>query len=131
MHRYTHPDGRIGGEFIKAVKDRGAKARLLLIDRNCRAAEERISIESPKDYDKGNRNTINKAILFKDNAAVENFYRKEDFFDGKVQLRFYNTPYAGVVIFRDLIFVEIYHLGHDGEGSGRKNNMRPCAGIGN
>ena len=32
----------------------------------------------------------------------------------------YQTPYVGMVLFDDIIFVEIYHLGNDGEKSEEK-----------
>lgn len=113
LHRYTHPEGNLGPEFIKAIAERNANARLLVLNRNCRAAKERMRIESPLEI-KSNKE---KALLYKDNLAVETFYNDNAFYDGKVQLRFYSTPYSGVVIFEDLIFVEIYHLGDDGEST--------------
>jgi len=119
LHRFTHPSRTIGAEFVKAVRNRNAKARLLLLNRSCRAADERMRIESPDDYASGKEN----AILYKDNVAVESFYREKDFFGGNVELKFYSTPYSGVMIFYDIIFVEVYHLGDDGESEADENTI--------
>lgn len=126
LHRYTHPDRTVGSEFVKAIKDRGAKAKLLLINRNCRAADERMRIESSEEYYTNKEH----AILFDDNVKVETYYRNNNFFNGQVELKFYSTPYSGVVIFEDLIFVEIYHLGDDEENLVDDNeNLEPINTI--
>ena len=58
LHRFTHPTRTIGADFVKAVRDRNARARLLLLNRSCRAADERMRIESADDYASGKENAI-------------------------------------------------------------------------
>ena len=110
LHRYVHPENKkgLGKIFVEAIQ-RGVEAKLLILKRSCSAAKERMRIES----DALNEDDYANAILSKDNIAVSEYFLKENEFADKVEIRYYKTPYVGMVLFDDVIFVEIYHLGDD------------------
>jgi len=104
LKRYVHPshqDG-IGEKFESAIRHENVTAKFLILDRYCRAAVERSKIES-----KGEKHL--NSLLFRDNKDVYDYWKKEK----NVEIRFYRSPYAGMVLFNDLAFVELYHLGDD------------------
>ncbi|MCX5886333.1 MAG: hypothetical protein NT096_10565 [Proteobacteria bacterium] len=110
LHRYVVSDVKKEGgtgKYFKAAINRGATARLLLLDQNCPAAIERVKIENPeKDFP--------NTVFYNDSVEVNNSYKEEKYRDCVLR-KFYKTPYVGLVLFKDEIFVELYHLGHDGE----------------
>lgn len=116
LNRYVHPDNEkgIGNIFYSAIKKEGVKAQLLLLNPYCSAAKERMKIESNVDIDRDG--SIEDAILFKHNRGVAKYYSN----NGHVDIKYYKTPYVGMVLFDDIIFVELYHLGHDGESKKEK-----------
>jgi len=113
LHRYVHPlrpkdKQGTGVVFEQAIKN-GAIARILLLDRESDAARERMKIESPEEYKKD----ISEAVLYRDSEAVETYYRGKELYGGRIEIFYYQTPYVGMVLFENCIFVEIYHLGED------------------
>ncbi len=112
LNRYVYPKNKKGiGEFFRrAVINNNCKAELLIFDRECKASHDRMKIESPADYERNYK----KATLYKDNEDVEKYYTSKQW-KGRVFIRKYRTPYMGMLIFDDMILVEIYHLGHDGK----------------
>lgn len=116
LNRYVYPDNEkgIGNIFYSAIKKEGVKAQLLLLNPYCSAAKERMKIESNVDIDRDD--SIEDAILYKHNRAVAKYYSN----NGHVDIKYYKTPYVGMVLFDDIIFVELYHLGHDGESKKEK-----------
>lgn len=93
-----------GDVFQKALRHRSTRACLMLLDVKSLAAEERCSIESP---DLGA-----DAILYRDSMRVCKRFPIDD--EKRVSVKFYKSPYIGLVLFDDLVFVEIYHLGTEG-----------------
>jgi hypothetical protein len=93
----------IGGAIKKAIEENGAKVRLLLLKRTCSAATERIKIESEGEPQEN-------IILLNDSVEVENYW-KDTLSEKGIELKYYETPYAGMVIFDDEAFIELYHLG--------------------
>jgi hypothetical protein len=119
LFRYVYPnsDRRIGNIFEEKILKDNCTAELLIIDRACKAAHERMKIETPTEYKKNNPNS---ALLYKDNGKViRKFSLKK--WNGKISLKKYKSPYVGLVLFNDMILVEIYHLGDDGEHRTNKN----------
>lgn len=110
LHRFVHPDHNdgIGKSFLKAIEKENVKAQLLIINPDCSAAQERMKVES-KIID-GN---YTEAILSIDSKDVVSYYKHEKF-NNKVEIKYYRTPYSGIVILDDILFLECYHLGHDG-----------------
>lgn len=109
------------GAYFKSAIERGGTARLLLLDQNFHAAKERVKIESPGEYFKN-------TVFYNDSVEVNNFY-KQGQYTQKVKIKYYKTPYVGMVLFRDRIFVELYHLGHDGEKDEKAKKRTICGRV--
>lgn len=112
---HKNKKGKIGYAFLQAIKN-GTTAKLLILDRKCSAANERMSIESKDEYKKDKT----KAVLYEDNKIVQELCENEPLYKKSVELAFYKTPYTGIVIFNDRLFVENYTLGDDGEENNDK-----------
>ena len=107
LRSYVDPDKGGTGRAFEAAMGRGAEARLLLLNPNSQAGRQRMAIESPGV-------PSNKTTLCQDSQEVAKKYAGDEWKE-KVKIRYYSTPYFGMVLFPDRAFVEIYHLGHDGE----------------
>ena len=106
LRRYTDPEKGISGFAFREAVERGVVAQLLQLDPKCAAAKERVRIESPgKNFE--------TTPFFKDGAWVRLSYEDRP----NVSFRKYATPYVGAVLLPNMAFVEIYHLGNDGEGA--------------
>ncbi len=118
LNRFIYPENKrgIGDVFEQVLSTHDCKAELLIFDRDCQAAHDRMKIETYGDYKKGPKYTL----LYKDNENVEKYYSKKKWKD-RITIKKYSTPYMGMVIFNDMILVEIYHLGDDGEEKTDKN----------
>jgi len=116
LKRFVIPDeDKPIGKAFKAAIDEGATAKLLLLDRECQAARERTSIESP---DKPHKDSL----LVTDNQKVVREYTHDEY-KGKVDIRYYETPYFGMVLFEDEAFVETYNLGTEISGESLKEGF--------
>jgi hypothetical protein len=89
----------LGSVFELAV-EKGANAKLLLLNRDCEAAKERARIETP---DK----TYEESLFYTNSCKVSNYYEGKE----RVRIQYYDTPYIGLILFEDEAYVEIYHLG--------------------
>jgi hypothetical protein len=120
LRRYVHPSlpgkppNAMGQSFCDVVSSKGVKAQLLILSRNCPAAKERMAIESPDI-------PTRESVFFKDNKDVVDHFKESRLYDpqkreaNSVQIKYYQTPYVGMIVFEDELFVEIYHLGDDGD----------------
>jgi hypothetical protein len=115
---HKNEKGKIGKAFKQALEN-GATAKLLILERECSAADERMSIESNYEFKKDKK----LAVFYKDNEAVEELCKNNPLYKRKVEYAFYKTPYTGIVIFKDRLFVENYSLGDDGEGNTKEETI--------
>lgn len=118
LHDYVFPKTRgLGTVFKKAIR-RGARARLLLLDRDCEAAKQRGKIES-------NVTVYEKSKFYRESWPVCRLYSIEQ----KVEIRHYHTPYVGLIIFDDEAYVEIYHLGKKEAPMGKEEDQEMCGQV--
>jgi hypothetical protein len=117
LARYVLPEGsaeptpseqQAGGQqagafFAKAIAEEKGSAQLLLLDPVSSAASERMRIESPDTPDE-------QTLFLTDSLAVRRYLREHSI-KQRVEIRYYASPYAGLVIFDDEAYVEVYHLG--------------------
>ncbi|HEX5736838.1 MAG TPA: hypothetical protein VF131_28660 [Blastocatellia bacterium] len=118
LNDYVFPKKEgLGTLFRSAIKNH-AKARLLLLDRNCKAARDRAKIESPGiKYE--------QSKFYTDSEPVCALYSQEP----DVEIRHYDTPYLGLIICEDEAFVEIYHLGKKKGDEGKKEDQEICGHV--
>jgi len=109
LKRYVLPDPehpKSTGKYFESAIERGAEADLLQLNPKCPAAKHRAEIETPdKAYE--------KSTLFTEGEAVRSFYKNKPEFNGKVKIEFYDFPYVGILLFKDEIYIELYHVGKE------------------
>lgn len=100
------PDGNdsVGYHLGEALThNANVKVRMLLLDRNCDAAKERAGIE-----DRGV--SYESTLLLTDSNKVRQHVADSSHKD-RFSIVDYKTPYCGMVLFKDEVFVEMYHIG--------------------
>jgi hypothetical protein len=103
LMEHTSAGQQVGQFFETAITTKGASAHLLLLDPSSRAAEDRMRIESdgiPPE----------QSLFFTDFSRVY-WHLAQLSAKHEVQTKYYASPYAGLVLFEDEAYVEVYHLG--------------------
>lgn len=106
LNRYVYPNNPKGiGKTFEATIKRGVRAYILILDPKCQAAKERADIESLGIAYK-------ESLFFVDNQAVKSYYANSNF-RNKVEITTYNSPYVGLVLFKDEVYIELYHIAEE------------------
>jgi len=119
--------------FKTAIEKKDCRLQILTLNPKCTAAVERMHIESPKEFEK-DKSRGSKTVFFKDRKAVVEYCVENGWYMGKgqknkVEMKTYHTPYIGLVIFDEEIFIEIYHLGNNGERMEQTEERTICGRV--
>ncbi|MEW6089089.1 MAG: hypothetical protein AB1498_12385 [bacterium] len=94
-------ENKIGRLFESAITN-GVNAKMLLLSKNCYAAKERTKIENEDKVHKQSDLVIHSNEVSSKYLSYKN-----------VKIKYYETPYTGMIIFDDEVYVELYHLGKE------------------